>query len=1042
MRKIISFFCIICLFYILFLKSDYISAQPILRGSNWKYNDSGVFPGSTWKDTGFNDSLWNSGNALLGYGNITAENVITTISYGSNSNNKYPAYYFRKVFNYTFNGNETNFEVNALIDDGAVFYINGIEVKRLSMPAGTISYNTLASTDGNESSYQQFFIPITFFQNGLNTIAVEVHQSSLSSSDIGFNMDLIARFSTSATTSTINQIHFGSVNTPLDGLTITWRNTGLNDSIKWGYNIDYLSGKYAGIKRNNYSGFLYDFAFPALIKDTVIHYSLWDSYSNIWTQDKVFNTAKITDANHFTFNALGDSRTNVNDWNTVSNAVRQSDFVLFGGDMVNSGGSTSDWDAWFTNGVNFFENNIVYYNTGNHDINSDATASKFRNIMVQPPNPGNELYYSFTFGNAVFICLNSNDTSNINQYNWLLNTLENNKSKKWRFVFFHKPFFTSPSHVGEMNPCLNTWWKAFDDYGVEVIFNGHTHNYQRSKPINRNISVNSAVAQYGNCTNSGRCQIVAGSAGAPRVSAGTGWFIEKSMDVLHYVNVKVAGDSLIFNTYNINNQVVDSFIIYKSMDIQINTNKTTLCDNDTLIIQLKASGGSGDILNWNKDSLNGQYLSSDTELTFPLSDSNDSYFVSRNTAGITTYSANVFITTDTITYDSSTYYKIINALITNSCGDTISKTFDIIIKNKPDSLAAITGNTEVCKGQNQIYTVSSNANASFYEWTLPNGIKKELADNYIDVFYDSTAVSGNLTVKALNLCGESNTVALNINLKNAPATAGIIYGADTVNQGESNKLYAIDPIFDADSYIWTLPNNVLGNSDSNSIVLSFPDSSISGNLTVKAQNICGSGEPNSKYINIFKTLQIKLFLEGLYAGNQLMNTATNEFGNPQWGAGNADKITIELRDSAQNYLLIFSDTNVMLKTDGNAFTSKIAALNNGKYYIVAKHRNHIETWSAAPVTFAADTTYYNFTTSADKAFGNNLKLIDNMNIINSPTFKTSNNISELKSISYNPQRFSIILFPEPDNIHLKVIVIDKVLNKTYQTTVIKTDYLD
>jgi hypothetical protein len=203
------------------------------------------------------------------------------------------------------------------------------------------------------------------------------------------------------------------------------------------------------------------------------------------------------------------------------------------------------------------------------------------------------------------------------------------------------------------------------------------------------------------------------------------------------------------------------------------------------------------------------------------------------------------------------------------------------------------------------------------------------------------------------------------------------------------------------------------------------------------------GEPSSKYLNIFKALQIKLFLEGLYAGNQQMNTATNEFGNPKWGVGNADKITIELRDSAQNYQLIFADSNVILKTDGLATTQRIAALNNGKYYIVAKHRNHIETWSAVPVTFANDTTFYNFTTSADKAFGNNMKLTDPDYVINITTLlsDTTNNIIELKSISYNPSRFSILLFPESDNIHLKVIVIDKVLNKTYQTSVLKADYL-
>jgi hypothetical protein len=555
------------------------------RGAGWKYNDSGANLGTAWKATGYSDASWSSGNALLGYGGINAEATVTTISYGPSSTSKYITYYFRKTFTCTKSGNETYYEINALIDDGAVFYINGIEIKRLNMPTGTITYTTLASAAGNEDSYQQFIIPTSFIQSGSNLIAVEVHQNVATSSDIGFNIDIIAR-NTSVTS--VSQIHFGSTDTPRNGLTITWRNPGTSDSIKWGYTNACLSGKHAGTMKSNYTDNLFDFSFPALPKDTVIYYSMWDSYFRCWTPVKTFHTAKEKDADHYTFTALGDSRTNWDDWNAISNAVRPSDFVLFLGDLIDAGGTSSYWDSWYAHGTNFFESNTVYYTIGNHDISGDASAVNYRNQLVMPPNPGNELYYSFSVGNAVFICLNSSDAGNTAQYNWLISTLESNKDKKWRFVFFHKPFYTSPAHAGEMDAYFPTWWKAFDDYGVEVIFNGHTHNYQRTIPINRNISTNSGVSGYGHCPLNGRCQIVAGAAGAPGSGVGTGWFISTSVDTLNYVNVTIAGDTLAFKTYDRNNIIIDSFNIFKTLDLRIDASATAICSGDS--VTLNASG--------------------------------------------------------------------------------------------------------------------------------------------------------------------------------------------------------------------------------------------------------------------------------------------------------------------------------------------------------------------------------------------------------------------------------------------------------------------
>ena len=396
-----------------------------------------------------------------------------------------------------------------------------------------------------------------------------------------------------------------------------------------------------------------------------------------------------------------------------------------------------------------------------------------------------------------------------------------------------------------------------------------------------------------------------------------------------------------------------------------------------------------------------------------------------------------------INFDLTSASGNINVKGNNACGNGSASDLAITVNSLPDAAGIISGNETVCKGQSLTYSVGTITNAASYTWNLPNGVSGNSVTNNIDVSYGVAAISGNILVNGSNICGDGSTSSLAVTVKNIPASANSISGLDTISQGQNNVIYSVSPIIDANTYIWTLPTNSVGNSVSNSIVLSFPDSCVSGNLIVKGQNECGVGEPSSKYINVFKSLEVKLFLEGLYIGNQQMQSALNETGTPQWGAGNADKIIIELRDSSLNFQSVFADSNILLKTDGYAFTTRITASNNGKYYIVAKSRNHIETWSATSVSFSNDTTYYNFTTSADKAYGNNLKETSPDYVINLTAIlaDNTNNILELKSYAYNPLRYTLILIPESDNIHLKVIVIDKVLNKTYQTSVLKADYL-
>jgi len=122
-------------------------------------------------------------------------------------------------------------------------------------------------------------------------------------------------------------------------------------------------------------------------------------------------------------------------------------------------------------------------------------------------------------------------------------------------------------------------------------------------------------------------------------------------------------------------------------------------------------------------------------------------------------------------------------------------------------------------------------------------------------------------------------------------------------------------------------------------------------------------------------LDLKVFLEGLYAGGGMMNEAKDHDGTnafPKWGAGIADKITVELRDAADYNALIYSDDEVMLMTDGTA-TVYVPVAFNGTYWLTIKHRNHLETVGAVTITLESCEAQYDFTTGAGQAYGNNQK---------------------------------------------------------------------
>src|SRR5436190_664240 len=109
----------------------------IPSNSVWKYLDNGTDQGTAWRGISFDDSLWASGPAELGYGDDTEtppRPEATVLQYGPDAANKYTNYYFRRYFTVTNASSVSNLIIRLMRDDGAVVYINGAEVRRDNMP--------------------------------------------------------------------------------------------------------------------------------------------------------------------------------------------------------------------------------------------------------------------------------------------------------------------------------------------------------------------------------------------------------------------------------------------------------------------------------------------------------------------------------------------------------------------------------------------------------------------------------------------------------------------------------------------------------------------------------------------------------------------------------------------------------------------------------------------------------------------------------------------------------------------------------------------
>lgn len=166
----------------------------VTNGATWRYLDDTTDPGPTWMQLAFNDSLWSNGVAELGFGDNGQDRPESTVVRRSVGTVTNITYYFRLPFVVSNLASFSNLELKLMADDGAVVYINGVEVYRTdNLTTTPVTHTTLTDDIADDDGAGYLWgtnLTSAVLTSGTNIVAVEVHQDSIGSSDVSFDLML------------------------------------------------------------------------------------------------------------------------------------------------------------------------------------------------------------------------------------------------------------------------------------------------------------------------------------------------------------------------------------------------------------------------------------------------------------------------------------------------------------------------------------------------------------------------------------------------------------------------------------------------------------------------------------------------------------------------------------------------------------------------------------------------------------------------------------------------------------------------------------
>jgi hypothetical protein len=387
-------------------------------------------------------------------------------------------------------------------DDGFIAYLNGVEVARRGLPGGTVNYGTFAAShEGGGYETIDLAAAIPQLLPGSNTLAVEVHQTSLSSSDLVWDAELfhglrltrgpylqiatptsvIVRWRTS--TPTDSRVRYGKMPgalvTTVDDATPTTEHEVLLEGFTPRTRTFYSIGSTAEVLAGDDAEHYFDTSPPPSSEKPTRIWVLGDS------------------------GEVGPIQNAVRDAYLVYTGERATDVWLMLGDNAYVAGTDAEYQGGlFDPYASILRQLVLWPTRGNHDLIHVGAGNDYYDLFSMPAAgqagglpSGTEAYYAFDHGNIHFVCLDSEGTDRSPggaMMTWLAADLAANTSR-WRIAFWHHPPYSKGSHDsdndldsgGRMRDMRANAIPILDSLGVDLVLTGHSHSYERSFLLDR-----------------------------------------------------------------------------------------------------------------------------------------------------------------------------------------------------------------------------------------------------------------------------------------------------------------------------------------------------------------------------------------------------------------------------------------------------------------------------------------------------------------------------------------------------------------------------
>ena len=266
--------------------------------------------------------------------------------------------------------------------------------------------------------------------------------------------------------------------------------------------------------------------------------------------------------------------------------------------------------------------------------------------------------------------------------------------------------------------------------------------------------------------------------------------------------------------------------------------------------------------------------------------------------------------------------------------------------------------TTFCTGGNVLLTANPSIAVTGYQWSLNGGT---IAGATASTF--TANATGNYTVQVTSGTCSSTSSITAVLVVGLPTVTSFLPGAGIVG---SSVVITGTNFVNVTSVKFNGVNSVSYTVNSaTQITATVPVGATNGFINVTTN--CGNVNSPSQFTVITNfSLQVKAFIEGYYIGSSTMRAVANPTSFP----GVCDTIEVQLANSTAPYAIAHTVKGTLTISGVGTFLFPLSVAGNS-YYVVVKHRNALQTWSAAPVSLTSTFGSYDFSTAANKAYGSN-----------------------------------------------------------------------